>query len=237
MMKILNVFTLIILLPGCAMMDEMSKPRRDMEYAPAQAVSYKPNRPTNGSIYQAGYEVRLFEDIRARRIGDILTINLVEKTDASKEADTAVKKGGTATIAAPTILGASVPTLLDAAGIPLPYTGFDLNSSLSSANDFSGEGESTQKNSLSGSITVSVVDVLPNGYLKIRGEKRVRLNRGNEYIRVSGIIRPTDINPDNSVESTKIADATIMYTGDGAMADASKMGWIARFFISAVFPF
>ena len=82
-----------------------------------------------------------------------------------------------------------------------------------------------------------MIDVLPNGYLKIRGEKRVRLNQGNEYIRLSGIIRPTDINPDNSVESTRIADATIMYTGEGALADANKIGWLARFFISAVFPF
>jgi len=226
-MKILNILMLISLLPGCAMMDEMSKPRRDMEYSPAQASSYKPQRPTNGSIYQAGYEVRLFEDIRARRIGDILTINLVEKTDASKESDTDIKKGGTSTIAAPTVLGIADPSL----------KGLNLSAALSSANSFTGESESTQKNSLSGSVTVSVVDVLPNGYLKIRGEKRVRLNQGNEYIRVSGIIRPSDINPDNSVESTKIADATIMYTGEGALADANQIGWLARFFISAVFPF
>jgi len=236
-MKIIKTISLIILLPGCAMMDNMAKPRHDLEYAPAKQLSYQVPQNNNGSIYQAGYEVRLFEDIRARRIGDILTINLVEKTDATKESDTDIKKNNTTTIAAPTILGASAPTLLDAVGIGLPYTGFNLNSALSSSNAFTGESESTQKNSLSGSITVSVIDVLPNGYLKIRGEKRVRLNQGNEYIRVAGIIRPTDINPDNSVESTKIADATIMYTGEGALADANKIGWIARFFISAVFPF
>ena len=113
----------------------------------------------------------------------------------------------------------------------------NLNSALGSGSTFAGESESTQSNSLSGSITVSVVDVLPNGYLKIRGEKRVRLNQGNEYVRLAGIIRPSDISPDNSVESTKIADATIMYTGEGALADANKIGWLARFFISAVFPF
>lgn len=226
-MKVLNAFALISLLPGCAMMDEMSKPRRDMEYAPAQAASYQMPQSNKGSIYQPGYEVRLFEDIRARRIGDILTINLVEKTDAKKESDTDIKKNTTTSISAPTILGSVDPSLV----------GFNFTSALGSSNDFAGETESTQKNSLSGSITVSVVDVMPNGYLKIRGEKRVRLNQGNEYIRVSGIIRPSDINPDNSIESTKIADATIMYTGEGALADANKIGWIARFFISAVFPF
>jgi len=226
-MKKLNVLILSFILPGCAMMDNMAKPRHDVEYAPAKPISYQVPQSHNGSIYQAGYEVSLFEDIRARRIGDILIINLVEKTDAKKESDTDIKKGTTTNIAAPTVLGVLDPSL----------KGLNLNSALSSSNDFAGETESTQKNSLSGSITVSVIDVLPNGYLRIRGEKRVRLNQGNEYIRVSGIIRPTDINPDNSVESTKIADATIMYTGEGALADANKIGWLARFFISAVFPF
>jgi len=226
-MKIIKTISLIILLPGCAMMDNMAKPRHDLEYAPAKQLSYQVPQNNNGSIYQAGYEVRLFEDIRARRIGDILTINLVEKTDATKESDTDIKKDNTSNISVPTILGALDPS----------FKALNLNSSLSSSNAFTGESESTQKNSLSGSITVSVIDVLPNGYLRIRGEKRVRLNQGNEYIRVAGIIRPTDINPDNSVESTKIADATIMYTGEGALADANKIGWIARFFISAVFPF
>jgi len=226
-MKIIKTISLIILLPGCAMMDNMAKPRHDLEYAPAKQLSYQVPQNNNGSIYQAGYEVRLFEDIRARRIGDILTINLVEKTDATKESDTDIKKDNTSNISVPTILGVLDPS----------FKALNLNSALSSSNAFTGESESTQKNSLSGSITVSVVDVLPNGYLRIRGEKRVRLNQGNEYIRVAGIIRPTDINPDNSIESTKIADATIMYTGEGALADANKIGWIARFFISAVFPF
>ena len=226
-MKKLNLLILMFILPGCAMMDNMAKPRHDVEYAPANPISYQVPQSHNGSIYQAGYEVSLFEDIRARRIGDILVINLVEKTDAKKESDTDIKKDTSTNIAAPTVLGMLDPSL----------KGLNLNSSLNSSNDFAGETESTQKNSLSGSITVSVIEVLPNGYLRIRGEKRVRLNQGTEYIRVSGLIRPTDINPDNSVESTKIADATIMYTGEGALADANKIGWLARFFISAVFPF
>ncbi|PCI19814.1 MAG: flagellar basal body L-ring protein FlgH [Piscirickettsiaceae bacterium] len=226
-MKLINFLILLAMLPGCAMMDDMAKPRHDPEFTPAAPSAYQIPRDRNGSIYQAGFDIRFFEDNRARRIGDILTINLVEKTDAKKEADTDIKKGNTTTISTPTFLGDVDPSRF----------GLNFNSSLASSNDFSGETESTQKNSLSGSITVSVTDVLPNGYLKIRGEKRVRLNQGNEYIRVSGIIRPVDINPDNSIDSTKIADATLMYTGEGALADANKIGWLARFFISALFPF
>ena len=226
-MKLIKLLVLLSMLPGCAMMDNMAKPRHDPEYVPAKPASYKMPQSNNGSIYQAGYEVSLFEDIRARRIGDILIINLVENTKSKKAADTDLKRTNESSVSAPTILGMLDPSKF----------GLNLNSALSSGTTFAGESESTQSNSLSGSITVSVVDVLPNGYLKIRGEKRVRLNQGNEYVRLSGIIRPSDIGPDNSIESTKIADATIMYTGEGALADANKIGWLARFFISAVFPF
>ncbi len=226
-MKLIKLLVLLSMLPGCAMMDDMAKPRHDPEYLPAKPASYQIPQSNNGSIYQAGYEVSLFEDIRARRIGDILIINLVENTNAKKAADTDLKRTNESSVSAPTILGMLDPSLL----------GLNLNSALGSGSNFAGESESTQSNSLSGSITVSVVDVLPNGYLKIRGEKRVRLNQGNEYVRLAGIIRPSDIGPDNSVASTKIADATIMYTGEGALADANKIGWLARFFISAVFPF
>lgn len=226
-MKRLFLVFILISLSGCAMMDNMAKPRHDPEYQPAEPMNYATPQNRSGAIYQAGYEVRLFEDIRARRIGDILTINLVEKTDAKKQADTDFAKDNSTSVSTPTILGMTDPSKF----------GLNLDSSLTSAHAFAGEAESTQNNSLSGSITVSVVDVLPNGYLKIRGEKRVRLNQGNEYIRLAGIIRPTDIHPDNSVESTKIADATIMYTGEGALADANQAGWLARFFVSAIFPF
>ena len=113
----------------------------------------------------------------------------------------------------------------------------NLSTNLSSSNTFSGESDSAQSNSLNGDITVTVADVFPNGNLYVRGEKRLNLNQGNEYIKISGIVRPVDIGSDNTVSSTKVADATIIYNGDGAGADANKLGWIARFFISAVFPF
>ena len=84
---------------------------------------------------------------------------------------------------------------------------------------------------------VTVIEVLPNGYLMVRGEKRIGINQGNEYIKLSGIVRPADIDSTNTVLSTKMADPTIVYVGEGAIADANKIGWLARFFISALFPF
>ena len=111
--------------------------------------------------------------------------------------------------------------------------GFDLQSST----DFSGEGDNEQSNALRGSVTVTVIEVLANGYLRVRGEKRIGTNGGNEYVKLSGIVRPEDVDTNNTVASTKVADATLVYVGDGQVADANVMGWLARFFISALVPF
>ncbi len=202
-------------------------PKRDPAFAPVRPAALQPPQQNNGSLYQSGYDVRLFEDHTARRVGDILTIALNERTDAKKDADNAVKKDNTTSISIPTILGKTNRELL----------GYQLETSLKSANDFSGEGETNQSNSLTGNISVTVVEVLPNGNLSVRGEKRVTLNDGDEFIRLSGIVRPVDIDANNTISSNKVADATIMYTGQGALADASRMGWMARFFNSPFFPF
>ena len=171
--------------------------------------------------------MRLFEDQTAKRVGDILTITLDEDIEAKKKADLDATKKTSTSVTAPNIAGID-PSIL---------FGSDLSATLASEHDFEGEGEANQSNSLTGNISVTVVEVLPNGYLKIRGEKRMTLNDGSEYIRLSGIVRPIDISAANTISSSKIADATIMYTGEGAVADASKMGWFARFFLSPIFPF
>lgn len=222
----------LTLLFGCQRM-----PVRDPAFAAARPALPMDTRTTNGAIYQAGYDVRLFEDIKARRIGDILIVRLVESTDASKSADTSADKSSSATIANPTLLGTS-PLFSVPGALPLAATkDLNLETEISADRDFSGSGQSSQQNELNGNITVSVVEVLPNGNLIVRGEKRLTINNGNEYIRLSGIVRPTDIQSDNSVLSTQIADATIMYTGDGAVANSSIMGWLGKFFMSALFPF
>ena len=220
--KIVIINLILIALSGCE-----SLAKRDPVFTPVQPVDLRLPPQNNGAIYQAGYDMRLFEDHTAKRIGDILTVKLDENTQAKKKADLDTDKENTISATAPILSGID----------PSFIFGKDLSATIASEYKFEGEGEANQSNSLTGDITVTVVDVYPNGNLKIRGEKRVTLNDGNEYIRLSGIVRPVDIDASNVILSTKVADATIMYTGDGAVADSSKMGWFARFFYSPIFPF
>ncbi|MEO1879420.1 MAG: flagellar basal body L-ring protein FlgH [Methylococcales bacterium] len=224
----MNVQKIALLLFSLAVLNGCeSLPKRDPSFASVQAVDLRPPQQTNGAIYQAGYDMRMFEDHTAKRVGDILTVRLNEKTQAKKSADLDTEKESTTSATAPVLMGMD----------PSVIFGNDLSATLASAHEFEGEGEANQSNSLTGNISVTVVDVLPNGNLKIRGEKRVTLNDGNEYIRLSGIVRPVDIDESNTISSNKVADATIMYTGDGAIADSSKVGWFSRIFLSPLFPF
>jgi len=212
-------------------------PVRDPSYSATYPVAFEqPVQARNGSIYQTGYDVTYFEDIKARRVGDILTIQLVESTNASKSSSTDIDRAQTTTVTNPTVLGA-VPQFNLPGILPLtPTKNNSLESSLGASQEFGGGADSAQSNSLSGDITVTIADVLPNGNLVVRGEKRLNLNQGNEYVKISGIVRPHDITTANTVLSTKVADATIVYSADGASADANKMGWLARFFVSDWFP-
>jgi len=223
---ILNKTKLVLLMPvllaACTPL-----PQRDPAFAPVAPADLRPPVQSSGSIYQSGYDMRLFEDYKAVRVGDILTIKLQEQTQAKKADDSNAKKENSIKVSAPMLMGVSPGTVF----------GQDLDTEISSAKDFKGQGGANQSNSLKGNISVTVVEVLPNGNLKIRGEKRVTLNQGDEFIRLSGIVRPVDIDAANSISSDKVADATFMYTGEGAMADASKMGWISRIFFSPWFPF
>ena len=192
---------------------------------PPMVVTHAP--PTDGAIYRANTDVRLFEDIKAGRVGDILTVKLAESTNASKSSGTSTSKSTEATIANPTILGR-----------PITYNGDPVfGGSLSGENTFEGSGASSQSNSLVGDITVTVVDRHPNGNLVIRGEKWVTLNQGREFIQLSGIIRPIDVGTDNTVLSNRIANAQITYSSKGVLAAANKMGWAARFFNSVFNPY
>jgi flagellar L-ring protein precursor FlgH len=185
-----------------------------------------------GSIYNATTSVAWFEHIRARRVGDVLTIKLVEKTKAKKQSNSEIKKSNNTSITNPTLAG------WNPAFGRTPQGGqYSLGFDLSSSNKFKGEGDADQSNELVGDITVMVHAVLPNGNLVIKGEKRVSINTGTEYIRLSGIVRPIDIDSSNPVESTRLADATIMYVGDGQVADAAEAGWLSKFFLSDFSPF
>ncbi len=197
--------------------------------------SYEPPRPsepvygapTSGAIYNNGADVRLFEDRKAGRVGDILTVRLQESTNASKNSATSTAKTTEVELANPVVSGTNITTN----GIPL------FQGTLSGDSAFDGSGSSSQSNSLLGDITVTVVERLPNGNLRIRGEKWVTLNQGREFIRLSGIIRPDDIEPDNSLYSYRIADAQITYSSKGVLADANRMGFISRVFNSVFHPY
>ncbi len=216
------VAAMLVLLAGCTPI-----PQRDPAFAPVAPADLRPPVQSSGSIYQAGYDMRLFEDHTAKRVGDILTITLLENTQAKKADDLKTKKDNQMSVSAPSVFGMAASTLM----------GKDLKTELSSTKEFNGTGAADQSNSLSGNISVTVVELLPNGNLSVRGEKRVTLNQGDEFVRLSGIVRPVDINSSNTITSDKVADVTIMYVGEGAMADASKMGWLARIIQSPWFPF
>ncbi len=220
--KILLLAAGLMLLQGCAMQrvdDGVMQPP-----VPVNQV-YSP--PEDGTIFRTGTEVRLFEDLKAGRVGDILTIRLVEKTNASKNSQTQTAKTSAATLANPEIFGR--PITMD--GTPL------FSGSLDGDTSFDGQGASSQSNSLTGDITVTVIDRLPNGNLVIQGEKWLTINQGREFIRVTGVIRPNDIETDNSVVSTRIANAQIAYSAKGVLADANRMGLLSRFFNSILHPY
>lgn len=191
----------------------------DPRFAPVSAASMIPPNPSNGSIYQSGYGVSLFDDHRAKRVGDMLTIMLSESTVSSKSSQANTKKDNSTAVGGAT------------------FNGLSIEAAMEGSRSFTGSGGADQSNSLEGTITVTIADVLPNGVLVVRGEKWITLTRGEELLRVSGLIRPTDIRPDNTVSSSKLGDARIRYSGKGQLGDTTGMGWLARFFNGALFPF
>lgn len=198
----------------------------DPYYAPTvSATSAMPQR-TEGSLYQEAYGLALFDDRKALYVGDIITITLSERTVSRKTSGVSVKKDSQTNFDAGSILGRA-PT----------FNGKTLETSVAQKRNFSGDADADQSNSLQGNITVTVAEVLPNGNLVVRGEKWMTLNRGDEFIRISGIVRPDDIAPDNTVLSTRLANAKISYSGTGTLADSQSMGWLSRFFNSEYWPF
>lgn len=205
----------------------------DPKYAPNYEIPRAAPQRTAGSLYQAGLGLALFDDRKARRVGDIITIILSEKTSATKKNSVSTKKEDSIDFLQDAEAG-GLGTIL---GGRLSAGGIDLLTSLDNKRDFSGSGDADQSNSLDGQITVTVAQVHVNGNLSVRGEKWMTLNKGDEYIRISGMIRPDDISPENTIASTKLANARITYSGTGSLAQASDMGWLSRFFNSPIWPF
>mgnify|MGYP000268278692 CR=1 FL=1 len=224
-LKLLSKLILCVLvLSGCTII--LPPAPGDSGYGAVSPESMRAPPPNAGGIYQPEYGLSLFSDRRASRVGDIVTIELEERTTSSKSADTAIKKDNDITFNEPNILGA-----------PISVGDYSLATGISQERDFAGSATSDQSNRLDGSITVTVAEVLPNGLLRVQGEKWLTLNRGDEFIRVRGLIRPEDIDSNNSITSTKLADAHISYSGKGELADSNKLSWISRFFNNPLWPF
>ena len=178
----------------------------------------------NGSIYQVGYSRPLFEDRRARFVGDTITVKITESTSASAKSNSKLDKSNSSKASVNALNG-------------LPGKGLlGLNLDASSSNAFSGKGEAANNNVFTGNLTVTVIDVMPNGNLLVSGEKQLAIGHEQEFVRISGVINPSFVDAFNTVDSSKVADARIEYKSAGQISEGQIMGWLARFFLN-VMPF
>ena len=214
---------MLILMSGCSGIGKLSDP----DYAATIPDMPEEKSTYDGGLFYSSSNLYIFEDIKATQIGDLLTVVLSEQTNASKSSSLEANKSSTIDLPNPTLFGKGDYTL----------NGREvLSSSATASRDVEGEGELTQENSLTGNITVTVTEKLPNGYLVIKGEKLLTLNEGSEVVRIDGLVRPADIDSNNRIESEKIANARITYKGSGVVSDSSKAGWLAKLFMHAVWP-
>jgi flagellar L-ring protein FlgH len=187
-----------------------------------------PTEAKSGSVWK-GQLTSLYGDQRAKQIGDIVTVKIVEVSQASEKATTDTSRQSQASAGISNFFGLE----LKPAG-PLTNPGSLINSKMS--NDYTGSGETTRTGSLSATITARIMDVLPNGNLAIEGKREIYVNNEKKEILVQGVIRPRDIAYDNSILSTQVADAKIIYTGIGVVSEKQRPGWLART-LDFVWPF
>lgn len=224
MLRAIVIFGVLVL-GGCAALQEPEA--NDPYYAPLQPQAPSRQLVQNGSLFAQQYSNSLYSDNKARHEGDIITVVLKERTQASKNAKTEMKKDSST----------SFEPMVGLGGRDVSIAGNVLQFGADSASDYKGDAKADQSNSLVGNISVNVLQVLDNGNLVIRGEKWLTLNTGKEYIRLTGVIRSQDVDVNNTVESTKIANARIEYSGTGAHHGGQSPGWLSRFFNGPLWPF
>jgi flagellar L-ring protein precursor FlgH len=217
-MRALLLGAAALLLAGCAARVPLTAPAADDTQPLPRAAA---RGGVSGGVFNAD-AVPLTSDSRAYRVGDAVTVLLQETTQASKRAGTSFNKGASVAVAP-----------LGALGKSFGKTAIDL----SADRGFAGDSTSTQQNALSGALTVLVQEVLPNGLLRVAGEKSLTLNQGEEFVRLKGFLRAADIDADNQVSSLRVANARISYSAQGALADANAPGWLTRFFVGPWMPF
>lgn len=225
LMQRLSSILLCLWLSACA--SSGGKPiADDPYYAPVVPAEPPTAMVPTGSLYQDQAASSLYTDLRAHKVGDIITVLLMESTSAKKSANNQISKSSDLAVS-PVYGGGKNVTIK---GNPL-----DLNYADSMSTQRAADAD--QSNSLAGSISANVMQVLSNGNLVIRGEKWISINNGDEFVRITGIIRAEDISPDNSIESPRVANARIQYSGTGTFADSQQAGWLSRFFYSGWWPF
>ncbi|MGF6275519.1 flagellar L-ring protein precursor FlgH [Massilia sp. UYP11] len=217
-MKALAAVLGIVVLAGCATPAQVAMREDDDDHMPLQRMA---RGGVSGGVFTAD-TVSLTSDSRAYRVGDAVTVILQETTQASKRAGTSISKGSSIGISPLAALG----KVYDKVAVDI-----------TADRDFQGDATSTQQNALSGSLTVIVQEVLPNGLLRVAGEKNLMLNQGEEFVRLKGFVRAADVDADNRVSSLRVANARIAYSARGALADANQPGWLTRFFNSSLMPF
>ncbi len=227
--KWIGGMALLLWLGGCAQVPKplIDTPKPDdPNFAPTLPPPTAKPLMATGSLFDANSQ-DWFSDQRAKRVGDIIYIQLKERTSARNSANSSLSKSSNYNLNPVVGLG----------GKNVNIGGESLQVGVSSAGDFAGQSGSKQSNSLQGSIAVHVVAVAPNGNLTVRGEKWLQLNQSKEFVRLSGIVRSADVGVDNQVQSSKVANARIDYGGTGPMAQAQVQGWLSRFFNHGLWPF
>lgn len=216
-MKMLAMLALLPMLAGCLMSPNVKMHEAGSVRAP---IAARPAEAGNGAIFQVASYHPLFEDRRARFVGDTLTISINEKISAAQKSNTSVSRTGSVSL--------DVPVVQRLPG--KSFQGAQLDASSSNKSD--GKGEAASSNNFSGTITVTVIEVLPNGNLVVAGDKEIGTNHELERLRFSGIVNPVHIMAGNTISSTQVADARLDYRGEGAVDSAQVVGWLARFFLT-----
>lgn len=238
LIRILGVYMVLGLVAACAGTTANVQPSKaivhtiqEEDFSSENAAKRDPT--SNAGLWKEISSRALFQDLRAYRVGDLVTINIVETSKASKKADTKTARQSSIDMGITNALGWESKLQNLGAG-----SGFDNTAMFkaSAKNSHDGSGSTTRDESMTAYLTARVVKVMPNGNLFIKGTRQVKVNHETQFITLSGVIRHEDISPDNTILSSYIADAKIDYTGSGPISDKQRAGWLTRA-LDTVWPF
>ncbi len=231
-MRLIAVFLLMIVLAGCMALEPSKIDREPFVISntyKTPIVERAPTQPRSGSVWR-GEMTSLFGDQRARSVGDIVTVKIVEESSATEKATTDTTRKSEVDAGITNFFGMEVSP-------NGPWKNMqNVIKAGANKNDFSGSGETKRSGSLTTIIAARVMEVLPNGYLAVEGKREIYVNNEKKEILLQGVVRPRDIASDNTIFSTQVADAKIIYTGIGVVGEKQRPGWMARIF-DYVWPF